>query len=403
MNSGRGLAVSVTALALVACAAVLLLPKPAAALLVLAAVGLTASLRRREEPEAVAPAPAPLPPYADLRRAVESLRSGVIALDAERNVVMANSAAAAVLDRPLASMTGVSLIQAVRDHDLADVARQALGVPTEVHLSAANRDVVATAAPVDMDAIRTVLTVEDVTELHRAQRARSELVANVSHELRTPIAAARALAETLEAGVAEPDERERFHRRLIEEIDRLTAIVQRLLWLARVESGAETFTIEELDPTDLLREATARVGPVAAGRHVHIEVLPGLGVGPVLSDRERVLEVLSNLLDNAVRHSPEGVAVRLSTALDGAAIRFEVTDRGPGIPPSDRERVFERFYTGDRARGSTGTGLGLAIARHIVQRLGGRIWIEDSHEPGATLCFTLPAAPAAAERAGRTV
>lgn len=405
MSGPRRLALTTVTLALLAALAVLLLPAPAGAVLVLAAVALTALLARREERDAIVEGPPPAPTYAHLERAVAPLRAGVIALDAERNVVVANPAAAEVLERPLATMTGVSLIQAVRDHDLAEVARTADGVPTEVHLSAANRDVVATAAAVDIDAVRTVLTIEDVTELRRAQRARSELVANVSHELRTPIAAARALAETLESGVAESEERERFQRRLIEEIDRLAAIVQRLLWLARVESGTETFTVEDLDATDLLREAVARIAPVAAGRHVHIEVTPGLGAHRVLGDRERVLEVLSNLLDNALRHSPDGAMVRLSTALEGALVRFEVADHGPGIPPPDRERVFERFYTGDRARGSTGAGLGLAIARHIVQRLGGRIWIEDRSEPGAVLCFTLPVtqATSAGERTDAAV
>jgi signal transduction histidine kinase len=117
---------------------------------------------------------------------------------------------------------------------------------------------------------------------------------------------------------------------------------------------------------------------------------------PVLGDRERVLEVLANLLDNAFKHTPEDSTVRLAAQSEGDTVRFEVSDEGPGILPSDRERVFERFYTADRARTtSAGTGLGLSIARHIIDRLGGRIWVDD-RTPGATLCFTLPIAPAPA-------
>ncbi|MGE0227894.1 MAG: sensor histidine kinase [Dehalococcoidia bacterium] len=390
MSPGRGFAVSTLVLSLLSGLAVIALPSPVDALLVVAAVAFAAISARRDERELRVESPPSTPARAHLAQAVATLSAGVVALDGDRSVVVANAAAERILDRPPASMTGASLVQAVRDHDLARVAREASGVPVEVHLSGAGRDVVVTATSIDLDDVRTVLTIEDVTELHRAQRARSELVANVSHELRTPIAAARALAETLEAGVAEPEERERFHHRLVAEIDRLGAIVQRLLWLARVESGAETFTIAPIDANDLLREAASRIGPLAASRDVRIDVLPGPGVDTVLGDRERVLEVLSNLLDNAVRHSPHGGAVHLTTTREAEQVRFQVADEGPGIPLADRTRVFERFYTGDRARGPGGSGLGLAIARHIIQRLGGRIWIEERPAPGAVLCFTLP-------------
>jgi two-component system phosphate regulon sensor histidine kinase PhoR len=389
MTVGRGLALSLTAIALLAVAAVLALPPALAATAVLASLALTVLIARRQERRVTVDAPPPAPAHEHLQQAVAPLRAGIVALDAERNVLVANPAAERVLARPPGSMTGVSLIQALRDHDLAEVARSASGVPVELHLSAANRDVIATAVAVDIEDVRTVLTIEDVTDLHRAQRARSELVANVSHELRTPIAAARALAETLEVGVEEPEERERFHRRLVEEIDRLGAIVQRLLWLARVESGTETFSVERIGTADLLREAVSRIGPVAANRGIRLEVVPDAAAESAFGDRERVLEVLSNLLDNAIRYSPEDGVVRLSATLDGAHVRFEVADQGPGVPPGDRERLFERFYTGDRARSPGGTGLGLAIARHIVQRLGGRIWIEDHAPPGARICFTL--------------
>ena len=107
-----------------------------------------------------------------------------------------------------------------------------------------------------------------------------------------------------------------------------------------------------------------------------------------------------NLLDNAIRYSPPGGTVAVSTSRDDGKARVSVRDQGPGILPSDRLRVFERFYTGEDARTTGpargGTGLGLAIARHIVSRLGGEIWVSDE-TPGATLCFTLPLDAPAAE------
>jgi signal transduction histidine kinase len=110
----------------------------------------------------------------------------------------------------------------------------------------------------------------------------------------------------------------------------------------------------------------------------------------VLADRERALEVLTNLLDNALRYAPAESTITVVVGPVGHAVRLCVRDQGPGILPADRQRIFERFYTADRARsGGVGTGLGLSIARHIVSRLGGEIWVADE-TPGATLCFTLP-------------
>lgn len=393
MSASRSL-VAITVLVILAMLAVALLPTAlavlAAALAVLAAAFV---VRRPAEDDTRDDAAAPSP-LDDMTSLIEPLNEGVVVLDAEYAVLAANPAAARIVDRPLASMLNVSLIQAVRDHDLAEVARHRSGQPTPVRLSSAGHEVVATAMPLEARDARTILLIEDVTELIRAQRARSELVANVSHELRTPLAAARAVAETLEAGVDEPDERQRFLERLVEELERLGNIVQRLLWLARLESGAEPFTVQPHEASALLDEAASRIAPVAEQRGVRVNVVHDGAAGTVLGDRDRVLEVLSNLLDNAVRLSPDDTLVELRSVRDGQSVRFEVSDHGPGILQRDRERVFERFYTGDRSRESGGgSGLGLAIARHIVQRLGGRIWIADRAGPGALICFTLPAAP----------
>lgn len=331
---------------------------------------------------------------AQISALIELFGEGILLLDGEGTVVAANQAAARILGRPREGMTGVSLIRAARDHAFVDVLREAAGEPREVVLGD-QRVIFATAAPAQSGPIRTVLTLQDLTALRRAERARQELVANVSHELRTPIAAALALAETLESGVEEEDHRTRFHHQLTTEIERLGRMVDRLLRLSRLESRAEEFVVEPLAVADLLHEARRRIEPVAERKSVTVrcEMTPdGL---QVLADRERILEVLSNLADNAVRHSPDGEVVTLSAQREADQALFSVHDRGPGILPQDRPRVFERFYTGDRARSEgRGTGLGLAIARHIVSRHGGEIWVGENSR-GATLYFTLPAAAAA--------
>ncbi len=380
--------------AAVLAAVVLWTPSAFAAALVVIAVLLLAGIAAAEEPRPEAEIEELAEPAAiEFAHLIEPLAEGVLLLDERRAVVAVNAAAARILGRPTEVMLGSSLIVALRDHDLAEIVRAATGVPTSVHVSSSAHDVVATASAVEAGPVRTLLVLEDVTELARARRARADLVANMSHELRTPVAAARAIAETLQAGVDEPEEAARFHDRLVEEIGRLGAMVDRLLRLSRLESGSEHMAVEALRPADLLRTAAERIEPLVEARGAHIEWACEEELPAVAGDQARVLEVLSNLLDNAAKFAPQGSAVQAWAERDTSGlVRFEVRDAGPGILPAERARVFERFYTGDRARGSGGgTGLGLAIARHIIERLGGRIWVAD-RSPGTTICFTLPTA-----------
>lgn len=385
-------------LAALVVAAVLLLPGPAAAPIALAALFATTFLVRAPDPAAPEPAPeAPTAPDATRRAAPDaapllaSLPCGVLLLDDDLNVLAANDTLARIVEHPLEAMPGASLIRATREIELVAFARERLHGSREAHLTN-GVEARLSAAPIDLPLAggraTQLIAVEDVTALRAAQRARSDLVANLAHELRTPLAGARAIAETFQAAAADPAERDRFLRLLGEEIERMSRLVERMLHLARLESGDEPIELEPLPPEELLERAAARVSPVAAQRRVRVEIEEATGA-LVAGHREHVGEVLANLLDNALRHSPDDSRIALAALAGGGQVRFEVRDEGSGILPSERERVFERFYTGDDSRGTGGgAGLGLAITRQLVQQLGGRIWVAD-HSPGATVCFTL--------------
>ena len=324
---------------------------------------------------------------------LDRLVEGVLLLDADQTVRFANTAVAALFDRPREAMLDISLIRATREAELARVAREADGVAHELTLDAGLvLRVTALAVPDG----RTVITVLDRTAQRRAERARQDLVANISHELRTPITAARALAETLEDGVPDEEQRARFHRQLAGEIDRMQGIVERLIRLSRIEQGDEPFDLGPVVVGGLVREAIERVNPPAKRAGVAVSGRTALDAADmiVLANRERILEVLTNLLDNAMKFSSPGDTVTAGAEPADGHVRFWVRDEGPGIMPNERLRVFERFYTSDRARTAgqpTGTGLGLSIARQIVTRHGGTIWVAD--EPrGTTICFTIPIA-----------
>ena len=332
---------------------------------------------------------------------LDAVPSGVLLLDDDLLVVAANEAAASLCGRPRVEIEGVSLIRAIRDHNIAEIAREGAGLPREVDV----RDgqvvrATATRLAAPIAGARHLLALEELTDLRRAQRARSDLVANASHELRTPVTAALALAETLEQGVEDEARRREFHERLTAEVSRLSEIVEGLLKLSRLEAQSDELKIEPLAPRALLETAARRIEPLLGAAQT-VEVRAE-SEALVAGDRERVLEVLANLLDNALRVSPEGGTVTLSAHDGEDEVRIDVRDEGPGIMPRERPRVFERFYTGDESRSSSANnGLGLAIARHIVSRLGGRIWVAD-RTPGATLCFTLPLAERAEEPATAT-
>ncbi|WP_306204927.1 HAMP domain-containing sensor histidine kinase [Actinoplanes sp. RD1] len=230
-------------------------------------------------------------------------------------------------------------------------------------------------------------------DLAAADQQRRELIANVSHELRTPITALRGLLENIVDGVsqAEPD----TMRTALAQTERLGRLVTELLDLSRLDAGVVPLVRRPIDVPSFLEEVVreARVTADGTGREVHFEVTaPACTIG---GDRERLHQLFANLLDNAARHSPPGGTVTVRAERHDDCLRIAVSDQGDGIPPAERERVFERFTRGERATGG-GTGLGLAIARWVAQLHGGSIAVADP-PPGGPIAVAdpLPGGPIA--------
>ena len=226
-------------------------------------------------------------------------------------------------------------------------------------------------------------------ELSAVDRMRRDLVANVSHELRTPIGALRAKLENLIDGVEAPDRR--TLGAMLSQVERLGNLVEQLLDLSRLESGAVPLDRSSFPAAGLLEGVVDEWRTRAEIRDVRIQSASEPAGLELDGDPERLRQVLANLVANAVRHSPRGgkVTVRASRR-DGHAL-LEVIDEGPGIPPGEAERVFERFYRSDQARSSDqgGSGLGLAIARWIVELHGGTIRAEDAEPHGCRIVVEL--------------
>jgi two-component system OmpR family sensor kinase len=211
-------------------------------------------------------------------------------------------------------------------------------------------------------------------QLREVDIARKEFIATASHELRTPIFSLAGFVELLQDEDLDEETRREFVDTMREQVERLQKLSVDLLDLSRLDSGSVELHTEEVDLAELTRSVVGEFRPALQDHHteLHMEVPEE---GPLADcDRERVAQIMRILLDNALRHTPTGTDVTVSAQRENGSAEFTVADDGPGLPPGSRDKAFERFYTGDAARGA---GLGLAIARELAERMDGRLVLDD--------------------------
>ena len=220
-------------------------------------------------------------------------------------------------------------------------------------------------------------------QLRRVDIARKEFIATASHELRTPIFSLGGFVELLQDEDLDEDTRREFLETMGEQVERLQKLSVDLLDLSRLDSGSVELHTEPVDLAELTRSVAGEFHPRLAEHGTDL-VLDVPEDGPSAScDRERVAQIMRILLDNALRHTPEGTDVTVSATRYNGAAELTVADTGPGLPAGARSKVFERFFTGDAARGA---GLGLAIARELAERMDGRLVLSTE---GGNTAFTL--------------
>jgi len=236
-----------------------------------------------------------------------------------------------------------------------------------------------------------LLLAEDRTEAYRLDEVRRDFVANVSHELKTPIGAVTLLAEAIEASSDNPDEVRRFAPRLTVEAERLARLTQEIIELSRLQADDALHDADNVDIDSVIAQAVDR-NRVAAAAH-RISLVSGGDAGAqVFGDENMLATAVHNLVVNAIQYSPDGSRVGVGVSRADGVVEIAVTDQGIGIPESERDRVFERFFRLDsaRSRQTGGTGLGLSIVKHIVKNHGGdvRVWSQTGN--GSTFTIRLP-------------
>jgi two-component system, OmpR family, phosphate regulon sensor histidine kinase PhoR len=338
-----------------------------------------------------------------LRTILGGMVEGVIALDPEQVVLFANDRAGQLLEFAPEAAVGRKLYEATRQKLILEIVEKALAGrgPHRQELEYTGpvpRFLAVYVSPLPGDApLGAILVIHDITELRRLERLRQDFVANVSHELKTPLAVIRSNIEALQDGAAEdPEARGPFLERVRLEADRLDALIQDLLRLARIESGEQLVDPEPLNFAEAVQDCLERHGARAEEKTLRVIEIPPPDLSlKVLADGAGLDQILDNLVDNAIKYTLPGGKITVRWGPAGAGqLSVSVADTGPGIPKRDLPRVFERFYRVDKARSRLvgGTGLGLAIVKHLVQAMNGTVTAASEEGKGTTFTVTLPKA-----------
>jgi PAS domain S-box-containing protein len=333
---------------------------------------------------------------ANAARALAYVADGVVLLDGDGIVRYWNPAAALItgvserdaLGQPVDSI--LPAWESLVTHLPLIQPGEAVVRPVTVPIALQGRERWISASGVDFGE-GTVYALRDVTDEHAFEKARSDFVATASHELRTPLAAIYGAIRTVRR--EDVDLRHEDQVAFLEIIEaesvRLAQIVDQILLAGQLDAGAVDVSVEECDPAEVAKG-------VVESAELHLPDGVSLRVRkeraqPILCDIDKLRQVLVNLVDNAIKYSPDGGDVEIRLLAHNGECLIEVTDEGLGIPSSEQERIFEKFYRADpqMTRGVGGTGLGLYICRELIDRMGGRIWVEANKEKGSTFFFEL--------------
>lgn len=236
-----------------------------------------------------------------------------------------------------------------------------------------------------------LVLLRDESEADRVHEVRRDFVANISHELKTPIGALSLLSEAVLGAKDDPQSVSKFALRMQSEAKRLTDLVQEIINLSRVQDSDPLQVPEILDLKEMILEAIDQCKTTAEARKIQI-IYSGEINEKVLGDRLQLIMAIHNLIENAINYSPDGTNVSITATTEKSIVEISVTDQGIGIPETEVERIFERFYRVDpaRSRQTGGTGLGLSIVKHIVTKHGGEIKVWSVQNVGSTFSIRLP-------------
>lgn len=331
-----------------------------------------------------------------------SMINPIIAIDNNQHIILFNQSAEYLFKVNTNDVLGKDILEVINKYSLD---RQLIEVfnnnksRIEISINYPEKKVLkihTNPIQLDHDPIRTLGTValiEDITEIRRLEKMRSDFVTNVSHELKTPLTSISGFVETLKAGAVEDEEVTRRFLDIIEiETDRLKRLINDILTLSEIENIETNLITHEIFPGDTLKEVADVITPIANSKEIELHTEVDLNLPTIYGNRDWFKQLIINLLDNAIKYTPPGGKVQLIAYKKYNNIIIIVKDTGIGIPKKDISRLFERFYRVDKARSRKvgGTGLGLAIVKHIVLSLNGRIKVNSEEGKGTEFTVIIP-------------
>ena len=331
-----------------------------------------------------------------LGRILESMREGVLVMDVEHRILLANPSLREMLLLD-SDVTGRSTIEVIRNAELQAMVEKALAtndpLSGEIDVGGLKpRRLLVHASRLSGEPRALVLVLFDVTEMRRLETVRRDFVANVSHELRTPVASVRSAAETLRMAMDhDPKAAAQFIDIIERNGRRLGELINDLLDLSKIEAKEYRLKVETSDLRRLCEKTVSAFAERASSRGMRLAVDIPVGFPPAAVDTSAFDRILTNLVDNALKYCPDGASISVSAKELGPLIQVSVSDSGAGIDAKHLPRLFERFYRVDngRSRDMGGTGLGLSIVKHLVEAMGGEPRVESLPGKGTTFAFTL--------------
>lgn len=330
----------------------------------------------------------------EFRLITENMSEGFLVIDSKTNLLSYNSAALRLLSAEGEDPENSSVLTLNRTADFREAVNTVLaGKRTEHTMSYESFTYQLIANPVwDHErVIGGVIIILDITESARREALRREFTANVSHELKTPLTSISGFAELLKAGGTPPEVTADFAASIYEESQRLISLVSDIIKLSELDEGAIEYPEEDVDLFQLTEEVTTRLKPAAAKKHIAMHLLGDTAV--VHGVRKILDEMIYNLCDNAIKYNRESGTVNAIITKSDEKVTLSIQDTGIGIPLSEQNRVFERFYRVDKGRSKAmgGTGLGLSIVKHGAMYHHAKIQLESTVNEGTTITVSFPA------------
>lgn len=320
-----------------------------------------------------------------LEAILESMESGVIAIDNNENIILINSYSQKLFDLKEDNI-GKKISDCIIDYDLINFIREIPEIGTkEIKLfHPIERELRVKKSPIINylnNSIGIVITVQDITDIKRLENMRSEFVANVSHELKTPLTSIKGFSETLRY-VDDSETKNKFLDIIDKESERLTNLINDILILSNIEN-IHKMESEYFNPGDVIENVLDMVKSQAYKKSIIIKYNDCFN-SEILGSKDKFHQLAVNLIENAIKYSNENGIVKIYLTLEEQYFVFKVKDNGIGIPKNDIPRIFERFYRVDKSRSTRGTGLGLAIVKHIVKLFNGEISVKSKVGRGST-------------------